>query len=446
MIAEARDRFLEDSLNEPSDRRIIDIVKSTIAPNVVTDPSILKEYVSIHPAIHGYSVRGGSSGRAERRTKDRFEPLYHELPGQGPIGNPGECDRGHGSEACLDMKTGRMISLRIKRWYCDRPTCPECMEHWTNTSAAENMRKIKAGRQLFSFYGARYRLCHVVVSAPPDYARFIGVRKGYDLLLEDFYRVFDAFDMHGLMIFHPWRGKKDEESDVDLVVHDEGMDEDGHFWELGPHAHAVTFCDPVRIRESSAEFYESTGFVIKVIAEDMDERYAENVLSYALSHTGVIKWEGHKDLKTIHPFGMLATSKKCGISKLATIKEDVPLTCSECGGYLYDTKELDMRIPEEDLLPQSVPLYHDIYVRRDELQGHKIMTDGLSDRELLEYARARICNVAIIYDDRPTVIQANCDVDKLNEKELRRPLYWSRPAYRGQTKIVLDNSSRRRLR
>ena len=312
------------------------------------------------------------------------------------------------------------------------------MEHWTVTLASENMRKIRAGRQLFGFYGARYRLRHVVVSAPPEYAKYLGIRKGYDLLMEDFYRVADAFDMHGLMIFHPWRGKKDDDSDVTLEIPDEDLEDIGSsdYWRLGPHAHMIAFCDPDRIIESSEEFYRTTGFVIKVVSqEDLSDEYAENVMSYALSHCGIIHWEGHKDLKTIHPFGKLATSKDCGISKLASIREEVPLTCSECDGYLYDTRELDLRLPEEDLVPKTVPLYHDIYVRRDELNGYRELLEGASDLELLEYARARTYELAIVYDERPTVFSANCDVKKLMEEDDKRP--WTRPpGMRGQLRIT----------
>ena len=296
------------------------------------------------------------------------------------------------------------------------------------------MRKIRAGRQLFSFYGARYRLSHVVISPPPEYARFIGIRKGYDLLMEDFYRVADAFDMHGFMILHPWRGKKDDESDVSLIVQGEDLDA-SDYWRLGPHAHSVAFCDPQRIVEAAEEFYNATGWVIKVVAEDMDELYAENVLSYALSHCGIGHWDGHKDLKTLHPFGYLATSKENGLYMLAEVRDEAKKTCSECGGFLYDTHELDLRLEEDELVPATVPLHHEIYVRRNEREGHKIMIEGMSDSQILEYARARIYDVAIVYDDRPTVVSARCDVAKAIEADIRKPGYWRAPR-RGQSLIT----------
>lgn len=434
LSSSARDLYIEGVVNKPSDRRIIDIVKSTIAPNVRTPKSILQEYVSIHPAIYGYSVRRGTSGRDERRTKNRYEKLYWELPGGGPTGNPGVCDRIHGSEACTDSVKGRPIAFIPNRWYCDRPTCPECFEHWTVTTAKDAMKKIIAGKQLFSFYGSRYRLCHVVISAPPEHSRFIGRRKGYDLIMEDFYRSADAFDMHGYMIFHPWRGKKDNDSDVTLKVFDEDLT-DSDYWTFGPHAHLVAFCDPDRIIGSSEEFYKSTGFVIKVISSDLSEEYAENVMSYALSHCGVGHWEGHKDLKTLHPFGYLATSKKGGLYKLADIKEDVPKTCSECGGFLYSTRELDLRLPEEDLIHSTVPLHHEIFVRRSDKEDHKFMIAGLSDGDVMEYARHRPYDVALVMDRRDTEVQALCDVDKAVSDDLKRPVYWRRPFIRGQSLI-----------
>ena len=440
LSSSARSRYLDDLLNEPSERRIISIVKSTIAPNVITPQSILKEYTGIHPAIHGYSVRGGNSGRAERRTLNRFEPISWELPGQGAIGNPGECDRAHGSEACTDSEKGRNISLTLKRWYCDRPTCPECYEHWTNTTPKLAVRTLKGARRLFEFYGSKYRLCHVVISSPPEYSKYIGIRKGYDLLMEDFYRVADAFNMHGFMIFHPWRGGRDEDSDKTLVITDNDLsefsDNNGDYWKLGPHVHLIAFCDPDRIISSSEEFYNQTGFVIKVIAQDMEDDYAENVISYALSHCGIGHWEGHKDLKTLHPFGYMATSKDNGVSVLTEVIEEVPKTCAECGGFIYDTKELDLRLPEEDLIPQTVKLHHLIFVRRRELAGYRITIEGMNDAELLEYARSIPYDLALIYDDRPTVIEAKCNVPKVIEDDMNAVLHWRRPRGRGQTNIT----------
>lgn len=67
LSADAKSRYLERELNKPSDRSIINIVKHTIAPSVVTPKSVLKEYVSINPAMDGYSVQHGTSGRDIRR-------------------------------------------------------------------------------------------------------------------------------------------------------------------------------------------------------------------------------------------------------------------------------------------------------------------------------------------------------------------------------------------
>lgn len=479
--AAAKDRYLSDTLNEPSERAIVNIVKNTIAPNVVTPKSVLREYNPIHPAIHGYSVHGGTSGRDERRVQNiekrrvlkasvkaqRMENrrkkienpkpspedyeiieddlrklrVYWELPGGGPIGNPGECDTMHGSEACIDSERGRKIALSPKRWYCDRPTCPDCFEHWTDTTAQAVMGKIKAAQQLYSFYGARYRLCHVVISAPPDYAKFIGIRKGYDLLMEDFYRIADSFDMHGFLIFHPWRGKKDDDGDVTLYDGAEYEEDREDFWTLGPHAHLVAFCDPERIIESSAELYEATGFVTKVIAMDLSEIYAQNVISYALSHCGIGHCDNHKDLKAIHPFGYLATSKDQGLYLLHTVREEASKTCSECGGYIYDTRELDARFPEDELKKQIVPLYHKIYVRRGEKEGYKAMVLGMTDSQILEYARRSIYDMALIYDERPTIVEAKCDVGQLNRREAERVERWRPDKRRGQLLISPFRSS-----
>lgn len=444
----ARERFIQDLVNEPTERKIIDIVRNTIAPNVVTPLHLLDSYKSLNILQYMDIVYGGTSGRSERRTLNRYEPIYWELPGQGEIGNPGECDRIHGTEACLDSKKGRKIALSVKRWFCDRATCPQCFEHWTVTHAKDCMNKIRAGRQLFSFYGARYELCHIVISAPPEYADYMGVRKGYDLVMEDFYRIADGFDMHGYMVLHMWRGKKDNDSDITLYVPSEDAEEDGEFWKKGPHVHAVAFCDPQRIISLADSLYKATGFVIKVVAQDMEDQYAENVLSYALSHCGIGHWEGHKDLKTIHPFGYLATSKENGITKLAEVREEAVKTCSECGGFIYDTNELDLRVAEEDMQPSTVPLYHQIYVRRNERAGHLIFTDGMTDAEILEYARQRTYDVAIIYDDRPTVIDARCDVDRANLDEMQKPMYWRRPpnGFRGIARITpFDDDHHRRF-
>ena len=461
-------------LNRPSDRSIINIVKSTIAPNVRTAPGTLKEYEPINPAIHGYSVQKGTSGRDLRRVpnikkrrvlkpsvkalreanrregKDNpdLSPEDYEiveedlrkivmewsLPGNGKVGNPGECTTLHGSEACTDAQKGRPIAFAPIRWYCDKPTCPPCFEHWTQISGKAAKKKIEAARQLFGFYGARYRLCHVVVSPPPEHAKYLGRRKGYDLLMEDFYRVADAFDMHGYLVFHLWRGKKDDDTDVSLDVPDHA--DDGDYWTLGPHAHLVAFCDPERIVESSEEFYNSTGWVIKVIASDLDIQYSENVISYALSHCAIGSSEGHKDTKTLHPFGYLATSKDGGLYKLAEIKEEALKTCSECGGLIYDTKELDAGLSDDDLIPATVPLYHEVYVRRNEKEGHKALVGGLGPADILEYARTRAYEVAVVYDDKPTEIHAECDVDKANSDDMLRPGYWRSPRGGGQSRIT----------
>ena len=355
------------------------------------------------------------------------------LPGGGEVSKD-DCLVAHGSEACMDSEPGRKIAYTPIRWFCDKPSCPPCFEHWTVTAARETMKKMKAGRQLFEFYGSKYRLCHVVISAPPEYARFLGRRKGYDLLMEDFYRVCDAFNMHGELVFHMWRGKKDEESDATLQAPSDDVDDD--YWTLGPHVHTVAYCDPDRICEDAAEFYKSTGFVITVIADDLDDSYAENVLSYALSHCAIGSSKGHKDTKAHHPFGMMATSKDNGLYKLAEITEDAYKSCSECGEPLYNTREIDVRMPVEDMDRARAPLHHVIYVRRSDKAIHKAMIEGLSDAEILDYARKRIPEVAIVFDDRNTIVDACCDVECLLAEERKRLAEWQRPTEGGQSRIT----------
>lgn len=468
--------YLDSELTKPSDRRIIEIVKNSMPPDTFnTPPRLAKEYHSINPAINEYSVHFNTSGRDSRRVQKTVkikrlkeekkvprssvrdplhvkvehgpedyettvidltkEPMYWTLPGHGKKGRE-DCGKRKWAEACQETEDSRPRVLRNVKWKCNRATCPDDFEGWTDKTARETMMKLRGARHLFGLRGKDYTLCHVMISAPPEYSKYLGKRYSWLKLKEDFLRVTDAFDLHGVFIFHPWRGKKDALSDETLDVDlSEAIPSD--YWREGPHVHAVAFCCPDVIKMASESFYKQTGFVIKVIAEDMKDDYAQNVISYALSHAGIGHSDHFENTHAITYFGKLATSKKGGISELATIKEAVKNECSECGSRLYKTRDLDNGL--DDLSEASgIVLKHKLYVRREEKHLHDLFTLGMSDRELLEYALQNTGDVAYITDDRGTEVQANCKVSDLLEAERNGSLRW-RPSFKfgdkGQTEI-----------
>lgn len=434
---ESRKKYLRDIVDRPSDRRIINIVKATSAPETPrTTKALLDSYVNINPATNGYSVQKRTSGRDQRRVSKRYGKIRWNLPGHGAVGNPENCGVSHGAEACSDRKSNKIV-YRPKRWFCDRPTCPHCFEHWTVTTAAKKMMLIKGARRLFELYGARYRLCHVMISLPPESCKVLGDIGGYDRVKEDFFRVCDYLDMHGIMVFHPYRGKKDTLTDKSLIA---PVNFDADYWRWGPHVHCVCFCDPDEIKAFTASLYDLYGVIVKVIAEDLNDDGAQNVIEYALTHTGVGEWEGHKNLRTIIPFGKLATSKEGGIAKLCEIEENVPLRCSECGGLIYDTRELDTGVIDEFSKNNTVKLNHSVYVRRDQLEGYRLLTAGMDDAQLMDFAHAHNNDVALILDPRQTVIEAECDISLL----IAQKVEWSPPprTFKGQTSLFGDHTQR----
>ena len=239
------------------------------------------------------------------------------------------------------------------------------------------------------------------------------------------------------MVLHPYRGKKDVLTDKSLIA---PVIFDPRYWRWGWHAHCVCFCDPDEIKAFSASFYDLFGFVVKVIAEDLNDDGAQNVIEYALTHAGIGEWEGHKDIRPIIPFGMLATSKEGGIAKLCEIEENVPLRCSECGGLIYDTRELDTGVIDEFSKNNTVKLNHSVYVRRDQLEGYRLLTAGMDDAQLMDFAHAHNNDVALILDPRQTVIEAECDISLL----IAQKVEWSPPprTFKGQTSLFGDHTQR----
>ena len=447
--------FLDDERSSSS-KTIVNIVKFT-EPSSITQctPDDLRKYRTINPAINENKVPKSMSGCLKKKVQNILKKSVVKegckvrveydlrkvkrswtLPAHGDRSNP-NCGHRKGAEACTERDVAKDRVLRGKYWSCNRSSCPDCMESWTAKMGRESFQKLIAGRQIYG--KSKKSLCHVVISFPPEDTKFLSREKGRLLLQEDFLRVCRDMDMHGLFILHPWRGKKDVISDKDPdAVFNLPPEELASYWKEGVHVHCICYCDADFIRSHSSLYYAATGnrALVKVIADHMDEAYARNTISYALSHAGVGSAEGFNNTRAITWFGAFAPGSPNALRLLREVKEPASYTCSECSSRLYDTRDLDEGL-DECCKPSSVVLKHRFYDTKDVHAGHTIMTEGMTDDEFRRYVLDNSDTIAYSPDPRDMEIPPNFNLLEWERlQRMKPPEYRWKPSVRlGQTMI-----------
>lgn len=252
--------------------------------------------------------------------------------------------------------------VKPQRWFCDRAECPSCFQQWTLTAAEKPLKAVQAVYDLNGGFMPNYEVHHIVISAPPGFAKFLGRKYGFDRLMENFARVLDGFNISGVGILHHVR--LSGEDDASLTV---GDSEDV---ELGPHLHVVGWADAQFIIEHAADFYAATGWIIKVIAQDLDEDYAANVISYALSHSAVITNVSNKNARSPRILRYYGLCNKGKTRELAKMIEHVALNCAECESLVYEYAEL-RGLGRDDSIEATRRLEHSIYCKASDFKRYR---------------------------------------------------------------------------
>lgn len=463
-------------MKKGSGRNIVNIVdKTDFPPTPNTSPDEALTYTSLNPAIDAKFVHPLNFTYSNHRFSNDFSKIEWFLPGKKGIGKIGVCSVPHGATACLENDPHKKSVYNAKRWYCGKIGCVSCWDHETMKQAKEKMQRFRGISRIYDLFSKRdKKLCHVVISAPPEDARLIGNVKGYNQLKESAYRIMGFFDMDGFVIFHPCRGKKDNRTDVHLFDEDihEGV-ELSNYWRLGPHWHFVGFVDSDYVKQNSALFYKETGWIIKIIADDMDYDHAETALSYCLTHEGigqVSDQDGNKvrrSIQGVKSVGRFMATKKDSVVKLYDWKERISETCSECGSLIYNIKEFD--IDEDIRQNERLVLHHFAFCRREYRDYYLSLFEELTPefkgidgrRSPEEYYESRLnagrwieeravdfdsFEVAIAYDLRSSEITADCDVISENSRAemeshegLSKTVKWAVPeGFRGQSDIFMS--------
>lgn len=458
---------ISELIKKRSDRHIVDIVDKTNFPDTFkTSKSDVQHYVSINPAIDAKFVHPLNKTYSKHRFCDDFRSISWVLPGKGGVGKMGVCAVPHGTVSCEETNPEKKSVYNPKRWFCGKITCAPCWDHETIKQSREKMQRLRGIAGIYDLFNKRDKtLCHVVVSAPPEDAGLIGNMKGYNLVKENAYRIFSFFDMDGYVIFHPCRGKKN----MDKSLFDGKYEGDlSDYWTFGPHWHFVGFADSDYIKQNSALFYQETGWIVKVIAEKMEYDYAENVLSYCLTHEGighVFDENGVKDRRSIQgikSIGRFMATKKDGIVSLFDWKERISETCSECGSLIYNTSEF--LLDKSERQNEKLTLHHFAFCRREyktyyrslfqELTPEFKGIDGRSSPEEFYNANLKIgrwieerikgfddsFEVVISYDLRSEIVNADCDLCEENKRaqELSDKIRWGAPeGFRGQSDLSM---------
>lgn len=262
--------------------------------------------------------------KANNDTSRKSTPLDWALPSHGKRTNA-SC----GSLFRAEINDHYIHGVVVR---CGRLSCPTCYPSVVERMA-ENCRK-NVIKYLTMFDDMENpELYHIVVSPPSDWSvSLMGTAEGYDKIRAKVRNVVTKFFDGGLSICHPWRQNKasredDERSEIS----------DSNTWRLGPHFHVLAYGKPPRAIDF-AQFYEKTGWVIKVVGVD-DPRMISDarvpverlfpLLSYLISHTGVAYRPSGRSVYSVSYIG--SWSKRAVNRVIHRVASDKTEKLAECG-------------------------------------------------------------------------------------------------------------------
>lgn len=385
----------------------------------------------------------------KKRVDNKKEKREWTMAGQGEVTNF-NCGDVQYVVACTDTSTTSKRAVKPVRWRCDRGTCPDCFDVWARKTANQSVRNLMAVASILR--RLRKSLSHVTISMPPEMTKYLTREKGRLLLQEDFLRVCRAFDMDGLFVLHPWRGNKekieelmDSDPENEDAIRDALLqltdDELAHFWREGVHVHFVGYVDADFIKQWSSYFYRKTGVLVKVIASDMDQNYATNVVAYALTHAGIGTSKNLGSTHAITWVGRCAHHSKDGVAKLCELTEKAYCTCSDCHSKLHRLHDLDHGNFEN---PSKATLKDVVMVPRSCKAEHERAIEGMSEKEIREYVMQYPDVLGYGKDIRETEVKADfvyaVEQRRMYDEKLQQATAypWKKSTESGQT--VIDNS------
>lgn len=201
-------------------------------------------------------------------------------------------------------------NIRLVSGNCGSPECPNCSTQW------RYQRTETIFERLFSYkITKKTRLIHAVVSLPQAEIDLLKETEDIDDIRRILYRYLEtkAFD-GGLVIFHPWRLRKEKIQELQNIAM--GLDEwaPGEFglWKtlikLENWRDFVYFSPHFHILGSASWLvpaFEGEGWVFKRIRDIKDPEDLIKVSMYLLSHAGISLKYGKKN---VHWFGALSNS------------------------------------------------------------------------------------------------------------------------------------------
>lgn len=311
--------------------------------------------VKKHPATCDY--RKNKDGRTRTLTMEkplRWSPSGHgeSKPSCGYVSQISTCPDAH--------------CIRTIRHHCWNPACPTCFMDNASRRASEMRQRKSAFDQFREIEASGSDECggtwqHVTISPPQDFARKImGSEEGYNLLLGWCRDIAESLGyVAGVQIFHPWREDGEDPFNNAPITGNTG---DPLNWRNDPHFHLLAF-GPDVTSLTSANYRNSSGWLVHVIQSDIDDAAFLGCAEYILSHVGIGQPDGdrRKAVRSFRYFGGLSTSK---LSKIYTVKESESVLCPECESNLYPYPEILMENGELAVLPVQQKIRTDWYVPR----------------------------------------------------------------------------------
>jgi hypothetical protein len=288
--------------------RIIDVIESL---PTLSFEDIVEEHRNAYPSTAIFNDEQVTGGR-----EMKYRPEALDLPGFGDERETCGKPIPHVCDCC-----GEVINIGRT---CGQSMCPRCAPKWVLKTAPGIVNNIMGAARMMSAnngYDAVYKH-HAVISPPEEL--YVDAEHPEQKIIEMIQDFMDEIDFQGIVLYHPWSGKNDDEEgneELDELEdfkqsHDGDIGEwkkrlfEGREWygdvreelQHRPHFHLVGACPWFPGGDVTKLTYEQTGWIIHRITGQRgrspislgDMKGVARAVVYALSHVAIDTRDGGK--------------------------------------------------------------------------------------------------------------------------------------------------------